>query len=876
MATRGNRMKRLLLLPLAVSALFLYAATVQNAAPPQYDAPEPAAEVAVEPALDLATLPAFNAEQLNSTPMGILLDPGMPASGVQPMQGRDGSLPKGWKPDPPLDLSGDMPKTEDVRAAIVKATNFVLDKQNENGSWDVVLSGTLLSETADQAVDAIAATSLAGYALRRHIAVNPERIKKAIDAAAQFVIDRVYRGKLPLAVWYANWRYTLGLKFLHAEYMATEDESYRTELRAVCRRLVQGLLRLQLSNSDAPRLERKRRARVSIRMREAAMPSKLGVVLAPPTDEDYRGGALITRVIPGSAADEAGLQAGNRICEAEGLRVENALDYYMQETEWVGGQKVKIGVRREGAKDFDKDITLKQIWPGYLGLKLNPGVGEGPIVEGFLPFSPCKGELEVGDIIYEVGGDEISKIEQFRELERSIEPGDDIRLKVLRGEKKRKKSAKVEAAGSPEGWFGFGIEEEDKGDDNGVVVSVAPPTSPAGLAGLKEGDRVTWIGDTPILGLDHLYDFAGTVAGGKPYIVKWVRDDEEMEAEMIAEPTPQPFDLTWEPDINNRFQVYVSELTKSGEAEKAGMKKGDVIMKINGNDASNLMIFRPLFWKLSAGEEVTFTVMRKNAEVDVTYELPKRTETSGGEEQEEGGWAYYPEMGESPSFSTAAAVLVLIDVQSDMKIKGLSRALRDPLKSAASLLNSLRVEDAQNGGMETYVYRGGSKEHGQPGLDVKGCQGRNSICELALVRLKEFRRSKSDLKRTISQWTMYRGELDAVRRMEYYAPPGKRGSPHNFDRNFNAAYYWMYGHYHTLLAAKEVGGRTYDEINEICTKALMLTKYDDGTWLGHPSFGKLCGTCLGLWILGETEGDWREGYGDPITQEKKDPVTPSK
>jgi hypothetical protein len=261
--------------------------------------------------------------------------------------------------------------------------------------------------------------------------------------------------------------------------------------------------------------------------------------------------------------------------------------------------------------------------------------------------------------------------------------------------------------------------------------------------------------------------------------------------------------------------------------------------------------------------------------MDFKFELPKAVFTGEDSTNEEGGWAYYPEMGESPSFSTAAAMLVLMDVDKDLGIKGLSKVLKAPLKSAAALMNSLRVEEKENGGQETYVYRGGSKEMGQIGMDVKGCQGRNAICELALVRIGLFRRNKSSLKKIIDQWTKYRGELDAVRNMEYYNPPGKGGSPHNFDRNFNAAYYWMYGHYHTLLAAKECGGKTFTDINQLCTKAVMIDREGDGTWLGHPSFGKLCGTSLALWILGETEGPWRDGYGDPTTQDKKtNPDTP--
>jgi hypothetical protein len=198
------------------------------------------------------------------------------------------------------------------------------------------------------------------------------------------------------------------------------------------------------------------------------------------------------------------------------------------------------------------------------------------------------------------------------------------------------------------------------------------------------------------------------------------------------------------------------------------------------------------------------------------------------------------------------------------------RATKDSLESAARLIESLRGEDPNSGGDETYAYRMGSYKAVKGAVDVRGCQGRNAVSELALVRYGKVGRRKAHMKDTIEMWVKNRHQLDAVRRMEYYAPGG-RGSPHNFDRWNNAAYYWLFGHYHTLLAAKECGGRTFDEINEICTKAVLLTQHEDGTWLGHPSFGKLCGTSLALWILGETEGEWHDHSGGEVTtQEKKD------
>jgi S1-C subfamily serine protease len=864
-------------LPAILGGLLVFATSLNVAEPVAAPQPGPVAiSLPVTADTQLPDIPTFTNSQRESTPVGVLLDVNH-GGGFEPMQ-RPGTLPPDWKPDAPMNLSGPMPGDEEIRAAIVKAVEYVLELQNENGSWDVVLTGTLLSETADQAVDAIAATGLCGYALRRHVLVDPPRINTALAKASKFVIDRVYRGKLPLNVWYANWRYTLGLKFLHQEFMVSTDEEFKNEIRSVSRRLVQGLLKLQLSNSEAPLLERKRRTRLNTRLRDKAMPASLGVVLAPPTDEDYRGGALVSAVQPASAAEKTGIRPGDRIYETEGLKVENALDFYMQEAGFLGGQKINIGIRREGSKDIKKDVTLEQTWPGYLGLQVNPGVGEGPVVEGFLPFSPCRDGLQIGDIIVEADGTAIANIDQFRVVERAVKPGDKVRLKVLRGEKRKKVSENIEASGAPEGWFYFGISEEDKGDDNGCEVNGDPrPDSPAGQAGLQDKDRVTWIGDTPILGLDHLIEFVGTVAAGKVYNVKWVRGGEEMEAEMMARPIPQPFDLKIDIDINRNFQAYVRDTVKGGAGEVAGFKNGDVFNAINGTATADFFSFLDMWYSLSAGEEASFTMGRSGKDVEIKVELPKAVFTEEESSTEEGGWAYYPEMGESPSFSTAAAMLVLMDVERDLGIKGLTKALKAPLKSAASLINSLRISDAKNGGQETYVYRAGSKDPamGQSGLDVKGCQGRNAICELALVRMGMFRRNKSSLKKIIDQWTKYRGELDAVRRMEYYNPPGKGGSPHNFDRNWNAAYYWMYGHYHTLLAAKECGGKTFTDINTIAVKAIMLDREDDGLWLDHPSFGKLCGTGLALWVLGETEGPWRTGYpvtesGDPTTQDGKD------
>ena len=77
---------------------------------------------------------------------------------------------------------------------------------------------------------------------------------------------------------------------------------------------------------------------------------------------------------------------------------------------------------------------------------------------------------------------------------------------------------------------------------------------------------------------------------------------------------------------------------------------------------------------------------------------------------------------------------------------------------------------------------------------------------------------------------------------------------------YNAAYYWLFGHYHSVFAANYMGGAHKKKVQEVTLKALMLQRNNDGTWNDHESFGALVGTSEALMILGEIEGGFRDGY----------------
>lgn len=84
--------------------------------------------------------------------------------------------------------------------------------------------------------------------------------------------------------------------------------------------------------------------------------------------------------------------------------------------------------------------------------------------------------------------------------------------------------------------------------------------------------------------------------------------------------------------------LYVSELRPGGAAEKAGLQKGDVILKIDGHEIDRLGYFQDphygrLYWShlvrgaKSSGEEVKLSIQRGDDFQELTAELDRRDET---------------------------------------------------------------------------------------------------------------------------------------------------------------------------------------------------------------------------------------------------------
>ena len=83
--------------------------------------------------------------------------------------------------------------------------------------------------------------------------------------------------------------------------------------------------------------------------------------------------------------------------------------------------------------------------------------------------------------------------------------------------------------------------------------------------------------------------------------------------------------------------IVVSGVTAGGAGDKAGLKEGDVILQLNGKDASDTNDFRNEIAAMAPGTVVTLTIWRNSAQQQVSVRLGEWTGAAAPEEQQAGG-----------------------------------------------------------------------------------------------------------------------------------------------------------------------------------------------------------------------------------------------
>ncbi|MEZ9926903.1 Do family serine endopeptidase [Vibrio breoganii] len=159
-------------------------------------------------------------------------------------------------------------------------------------------------------------------------------------------------------------------------------------------------------------------------------------------------GAFVNQVMPDSAADEAGLQAGDIIVSIDGKRIDTFSELRAKVATLGAGKEIKLGVIRDGDKK-EFDVTLgesqlqqtkaEQLHPGLTGAALSntkdsdgyKGVKVTSVAEG----SPAASyQIEQGDIIVGVNRQVVTNLGEFRDI---LEKQDGVlALNIQRGDRK--------------------------------------------------------------------------------------------------------------------------------------------------------------------------------------------------------------------------------------------------------------------------------------------------------------------------------------------------------------------------------------------------------------------------------------------------------
>ena len=182
---------------------------------------------------------------------------------------------------------------------------------------------------------------------------------------------------------------------------------------------------------------------------------KMTPILAETLGVKESRGALVSKVVPDTPAEEAGLQAGDVIVEFDGIPVKQARDLPMIVARTPVGKAVGVKVLRDGGEETltvrigklqgdetvaavgegsDLGLTVQEVTP-EIAKKLSMKETRGVLVAAVKPGSPAdEAGLRRGDLILAVNRTPVSTLAAYNRMLKEMEKGHNALFLVKRGE----------------------------------------------------------------------------------------------------------------------------------------------------------------------------------------------------------------------------------------------------------------------------------------------------------------------------------------------------------------------------------------------------------------------------------------------------------
>ncbi len=193
------------------------------------------------------------------------------------------------------------------------------------------------------------------------------------------------------------------------------------------------------------------------------------------------------------------------------------------------------------------------------------------------------------------------------------------------------------------GWLGVGIQpitselakKFQAQEGIGVLVNEVFEGEPAHLAGIRPGDIITTIGETPVNTPNQLSRLVAQVGPGETAMVEVIRDGilstievamgEREEKPIVASLPLHKSDVTLGIDVQavtaalaEKFElqdatgVLVSRVERGSLAHSEGLKEGDLIKEVNRQEVRSVSQFSEALERVTPGETILLRVVRKD------------------------------------------------------------------------------------------------------------------------------------------------------------------------------------------------------------------------------------------------------------------------
>lgn len=221
------------------------------------------------------------------------------------------------------------------------------------------------------------------------------------------------------------------------------------------------------------------------------------------------------------------------------------------------------------------------------------------------------------------------------------------------------------------GYLGIEVDDESPGRPRIADVQI---DSPADQVGLKPGDILRALDGKAVTSARELREALRGRNADDELPIAFERDGKTEEVVAKLQPLSKPFKSSSNsadrPILGVQLipakdgGVEITSVTPGGSAEKAGLKVGDIIRKINQEAVANDVEFRDILGKNKVGDVVTLLVKKAKEEVDVRATLG--SEARG---RLQAGWDdRLPRAWSKPSYNLAILGIDYADVKHNTKI----------------------------------------------------------------------------------------------------------------------------------------------------------------------------------------------------------------